>query len=116
MIDGIISNTSGKENYLGFAVTTTQVFVQRQRMFGPQAAEGRMPLGGDSVHVDDDQKLLRQVNRLKMNGNGGVKNDGKCMHLRHNKLANAFYADGHVGTLAANDFVKEIAVQACDIN
>jgi prepilin-type processing-associated H-X9-DG protein len=85
-------------------------------MFGEKAWDGKIPLGGDSVHVDDDKvTLLSQIASLKMNGNGGVANDGKCVHLRHGKLANVFYADGHVGQLAAGDFVKSLRVQACDI-
>ena len=116
LIDGVISATSGKENYLGGKVAKTECFVLRSEMFGEKAWDGKIPLGGDSVHVDDDNvTLLNQVSSLKMNGNGGVANDGKCVHLRHGKLANVFYADGHVGQLGAGDFVKSLRVQACDI-
>ena len=116
LIDGIISATSGKENYMGPFIAKGECFVLRQNMFGEKGAEGKMPLGGDSVHMDDDKvTLLTQIANLKMNGGGGVKNDGKCVHLRHGKLANVYYADGHVGQLGAGDFVKELCVQASDI-
>ena len=116
MIDGIISTTSGKEKYLGSFVAKGECFILRNNMFGEKAWEGRVPLGGDSVHMGDDKvTLISQIANLKMNGGGGVKNDGKCVHLRHGKLANVFYADGHVGQLAAGDFVKELCVQASDI-
>ena len=116
LIDGVISNTSGKENYMGPYVAKSECFVLRQNMFGEKSFDGKIPLGGDSVHVDDDNvTLLSQIANLKMNGNGGVKNDGKCVHLRHGKLANVYYADGHVGQLGAGDFVKSLRVQACDI-
>ncbi len=116
MADGIISATSGKEKYLGSFVAKGECFILRNNMFGEKAWDGKIPLGGDSVHMGDDKvTLISQIANLKMNGGGGVKNDGKCVHLRHGKLANVFYADGHVGQLAAGDFVKELCVQASDI-
>lgn len=116
LADGVISATAGKENYLGSLVASGECFILRNNMFGEKAWDGKIPLGGDSVHVGDDKvSLLNQVANLKMNGGGGVKNDGKCVHLRHGKLANVYYADGHVGQLAAGDFVKDLRFQACDI-
>ena len=101
---------------MGPYVAKSECFVLRQNMFGEKSFDGKIPLGGDSVHVDDDNvTLLSQIANLKMNGNGGVANDGKCVHMRHGQLANVYYADGHVGQLGKGDFVKSLRVQACDI-
>ena len=111
--------TSAVKNNLKFLGPRTKdekyVYINRNNMFGEDAADGRMPLGGDSIQVDDNGNITEQTSILKTVGGGGVKNDAKCMHLRHSKRANAFYADGHVDSLAAGDFVAEIKVQACDI-
>ena len=113
---GQVSAKSGSEKYLGpLDASKKNVFINRNNMFGEDAADGRMPLGGDSVQVTDDKTLSYQTCTIKAVGGGGVQNDGKCMHLRHSNRANAFYADGHCESLAAADFVPEIKVQACDI-
>ena len=113
---GQVSAKSGSEKYLGPTGSDGYVFIKRNKMFGEDAADGRMPLGGDSIQVADNSQLSNQTCTLKTTGNGGVTSaKGKAMHLRHSNRANAFYADGHCESLAAADFVPEIRVQACDI-
>jgi prepilin-type processing-associated H-X9-DG protein/prepilin-type N-terminal cleavage/methylation domain-containing protein len=113
---GQVSAKSGSEKYLGPTDSKGYVFIKRDNMFGEDAADGRMPLGGDSIQVTDSLQLSYQACTIKTVGGGGVKKEkGKSMHLRHSNRANAFYADGHCESLAAADFVPEIRVQACDI-
>ena len=103
-----LGNPGGGKVFLGPVIGTNNCFINRNTLRNIDSEYSKTPLGGDSVQVDEStKKATLQCSVLKDSATGGVVNDGKCVHLRHNGTANVFYVDGRVSAIRAGDLSIE---------
>ena len=99
-----LGNPGGGSVFLGPVIGKNNCFINRNTLRNLDTEYGKTPLGGDSVQVDEStKKATLQCSVLKDSATGGVVNDGKCVHLRHNGSANVFYVDGRVSAIRAEE-------------